>query len=686
MNRKERRAARKRGEGAGHGLPNTPPAAAMFAEAVRYHQAGQLAEAEACCRQTLVSDRHHVGGLHLLGTIAQQRGRFADAAVCFGEVIRLKPDIAAAHFELGRVLAAQGKIAEAAAAFERALVLAPGSSGAADYPKIFLGLVDLSKKQGDLAQAVRLAERALALGPDHAAAHNSLGTLLLEQGKTVEATAHFVRALMLAPELYEEYPDLQATLFKLNRAVKDAAARAHAAWPRRLDAKELFGAAGTADIYADAMLRCMLESAPVRAFELERLLTSIRRVLLEIAVTTDVDEEAFEFACSLARQCFINEYVFAITPEEERQVEELTSAVNRALSDGLTPSALKLAVLASYVPLGSLPRAASLLDRHWPAPLGALLAQQVSEPLEERRSYQSIPRLTEIAAGVSSSVRDQYEQNPYPRWVIPPRVSEAITVDQDLRSKFPNVSFRALGDRASIDVLIAGCGTGQHPIGLAQRYAGSSVLAIDLSLASLAYALRKTREIGLKNIEYAQADILQLGSLGRTFDLVDANGVLHHLEDPMAGWTVLLGLLRPNGLMRIGLYSELARRDVVAARAMIAERGFRATPEDIRRFRSDLTGLGPGVVKSLDFFSLSDCRDLLWHVQERRLTIPQIRAFLDANGLKFIGFELDARSARAYRARYPEDRSMADLGRWHTFETERPETFARMYQFWVQRA
>ena len=73
-----------------------------------------------------------------------------------------------------------------------------------------------------------------------------------------------------------------------------------------------------------------------------------------------------------------------------------------------------------------------------------------------------------------------------------------------------------LPSERSLDVLIAGCGTGQHAIETGRRFAGASVLAVDLSLTSLSYAFRKTRELGLQNIAYAQADILKLGAIGRT--------------------------------------------------------------------------------------------------------------------------------------------------------------------------
>ena len=217
--------------------------------------------------------------------------------------------------------------------------------------------------------------------------------------------------------------------------------------------------------------------------------------------------------------------------------------------------------MASYRPLSSLPDPRKLLERAWPDSVDRLLTQQIREVDEERQARDTIPRLTAIEGEIASAVRRQYEENPYPRWVVAPSPPVPVTVDGYLRSRFPLSSFRPLGDRSGVDILVAGCGTGEHSIGTARRYRGAKVLAVDLSLSSLSYAQRKTRELGLQNIEYAQADILALGSIGRSFDVIDASGVLHHLSDPAAGWRQLLALLRPGGLMRIGLYSELGRAD-----------------------------------------------------------------------------------------------------------------------------
>jgi len=161
--------------------------------------------------------------------------------------------------------------------------------------------------------------------------------------------------------------------------------------------------------------------------------------------------------------------------------------------------------------------------------------------------------------------------------------------------------------------------------------------------------------------------------------------VLHHLSDPAAGWRELLKLLRPSGLIRVGLYSELARADIVAGRQFIAERGFDTTAADIRRCRQEVLASLPALATFPDFFSTSGCRDLLFHVQEHRFSIPQIGEFLAAEKLSLIGFELHAGKLQNYRSTHPADRSMTDLKCWDAFEREHPTTFVGMYQFWCQR-
>ncbi len=535
------------------------------------------------------------------------------------------------------------------------------------------------QQDNKLEEAARIYKRLLLLKPDHAEASNNLAQVLQAQGKLAEASVHFARTLELMPQLLGQFIAICRTLIAVLPALGEAMLRANGAWPQRLSIDRLFGKFGLAAITSDPLLLTILRSTPVRDVALERVLSMLRAILLEAAIAGGVRNEALlAFSCALAQQCFIKEYVFATMPTEDSQVAQIKTDLRNM-------SPMQLAALAMYVPLHSLPDAQTLLDRTWPEDVNDIITQQLREPMQESALLDSIPQLTAIDDAVSQRVRQMYEENPYPRWVHVATNTAPLPIDLYLRGMFPTAAFTPRAKSESLDVLVAGCGTGWHAIGIASVLQGARLLAIDLSLASLAYAKRKTPPSLL--IDYAQADILQLGRIDRRFDVIDASGVLHHMADPFTGWRMLIGLLRPHGLMHLGLYSELGRRDVVATRTFIAERGYGTSPGEIRRARQDLLTMPfASVARFDDFFSTSECRDLLFHVQESRTTIPAIKTFLAEHGLKFIGFEFGEAALRSYRALFAERRwSMGDLDRWHEFEINYPNTFSGMYQFWVQK-
>jgi tetratricopeptide (TPR) repeat protein/2-polyprenyl-3-methyl-5-hydroxy-6-metoxy-1,4-benzoquinol methylase len=683
---------------------------------------GRLDDAAVHFNQASVLKRDFTAAHLGLGDLLMQQGRIDDARTRYQRALVIEPRSADAHYGLANVAMQQGRLDEATAEYRRVLALKP------DFAEACSNLGVVLASQGKLDEAAVLYRRAIALKPQLVDTYRNLGRVVLVQGdaagalaiartaldvaETEETKAFFVqcaRALttdapesdlrhMIARALSEgwsrpgEISSLAANLFKLADAGSVAVARVAAAWPGRLPASELWPSDELAIVSGDPLLRALIEAAPVQDIELERYITAARAALVELAAGPDaasiIAEDALRFFCALARQCFINEYVFAETEEEVRQARQLQDALCAALASGAPVPALWPVAVAAYVPLHSLDEVQALLQRPWPDPMRALLDQQVREPLQELQLRATIPALTTIADEISLAVQRQYEEMPYPRWIKPAPVGRPTTIDWYLCNQFPLAPVRNLAKRDGLDILIAGCGTGQHSIDTAQRFAPAKVLAVDLSLSSLSYAKRKTQELGLANIDYAQADLLQLAAIGRSFDVIEASGVLHHLRDPALGWRTLLSLLRPGGVMNVGLYSAIARADIRAARAFIAERGYGRTAADIRQCRQDLLGSADGtplknVSRYSDFFTVSECRDLLFHVQEHQLTIPEIKAFLTDNNLTFLGFA--NAPAQAYRACFPHDPAMTDLDHWHVFETENPKTFVNMYQFWVQK-
>jgi SAM-dependent methyltransferase len=431
----------------------------------------------------------------------------------------------------------------------------------------------------------------------------------------------------------------------------------------------------------------VLEQSKVCDAALEHWLTALRVSILHAAARRQMpaDGDTLTFCAALARQCFINEYVFFVTPEEAG----LLATVEAMAPD----DAAALLALAMYRPLTEIAEANAIATRSWsPPPAAAVVTQQIIEPREEAALRDGIARLTPIADGVTAQVRQQYEENPYPRWAsLPAPPWPTVLLDEHLRRLFPTAPFRPVGHEDTIDILVAGCGTGRHVLELAQTYRGAKVLAVDLSLSSLAHAKRRTPSRLADKVEFAQADLMVLGSaLGRSFDLINATGVFHHMPDPWAGWREIVELMKPDGVMQVGLYSAHARRDIVTVRQIIAERGYRATADDIRRLRHDLTMSGDDFtfMRLDDYFTVSTCRDLLFHVHEVQTTIPEIKAFLAENGLRFIGFDFGVfKGQEHYRNLFARNGwSLSDLDRWDAFERAQPQIFAGMYIFWVQKA
>jgi tetratricopeptide (TPR) repeat protein/2-polyprenyl-3-methyl-5-hydroxy-6-metoxy-1,4-benzoquinol methylase len=649
--------------------------------------------------------------------------RTAEAVESYRRALIIIPDYAEVHFNLGSLAMAQGRHGEAVQSLLRALEIKPEFAQARHALRIEL------RKLEDLNVAEASYRRVLAIEPESEEILHELAMVLLAQGKPADALELLMPMVERGPTWAIKIAFAASTArlrFKANdsriraaletaiaepwgmpfqlcspalslilhdRRIANCVRIANASWPTRSPKAALFAADGLTALAEDSLLHAMLKATPANSIEFERFLTCARYALLETAMSKQApglsDIAALGFYAALSQQCFVNEYIFDCDDREMIvAVACRAELLARLDANAVVPPLLLLAV-AAYFPLYTLRGASELLESNYPTPIEAVLRQQIREPLEEQAMRAGIACLTPITAGMSEEVRSQYEHNPYPRWVKLPRHLHSPCFNEVLRRCLPFGPFNPMADDSAPDALVAGCGTGSHPIQTTQRYRGVRVLAIDLSLSSISYAKRKTQELGITNIEYAQADILKLGGLARTFDIIESVGVLHHLADPFAGWRTLLSLLRPGGFMLLGFYSELARRHVVKARELISARGYSSTVEEIRRFRRDLALNSEVELRNLsqypDFYSTSDCRDLLFHVQEHRLTIPEIQSFLADTDLHFVGFDLEPILLHQYRARFAGDPSCTDLGNWASFEADNPDTFRGMYQFWIQR-
>ena len=169
------------------------------------------------------------------------------------------------------------------------------------------------------------------------------------------------------------------------------------------------------------------------------------------------------------------------------------------------------------------------------------------------------------------------------------------------------------------------------------------------------------------------------------FQLIDSFGVLHHLQDPLEGCRALAGLLVEGGVLRVGLYSRVARADkgIDQARARCAELLADPTQSHLRQARRQL--LDTSLIQYLDFHSLAGFRDLLAPAQEEVFAPSEAAQLLLDAGLSQVKLLGSEGLMRAFAERFP-GAAVDDWEAWDRFEEAHPFVFSQMFTFCGRRA
>lgn len=252
-----------------------------------------------------------------------------------------------------------------------------------------------------------------------------------------------------------------------------------------------------------------------------------------------------------------------------------------------------------------------------------------------------------MSDAVLPQVREQYEALPYP-----PR-----DPDEERRrllptwlDSLPMINHYCCAGRQDFRrgwrVLVAGGGTGDATIYLAEqlRATDAEIVHLDLSAASIAIARRRAEIRGLANIRWLQASLLELPRLGLgEFDYINCSGVLHHLPDPDAGLRALLAVLAAGGAIGVLVYATYGRTGVYQMQELLRRInvGCGGIEQRLEHARQVLATLPQTNWFARGEALISDHRrgdagiyDLLLHAQDRSYTVEELYAWLqDAHGL-----------------------------------------------------
>ena len=253
---------------------------------------------------------------------------------------------------------------------------------------------------------------------------------------------------------------------------------------------------------------------------------------------------------------------------------------------------------------------------------------------------------------MNKSVSAQYEAFPYPPRDPADEAKRLITGSPSHLLEINHYVYAGRRDFSQpFRALVAGGGTGDATIMLAQQLADgggdAEIVHLDLSEASIKVAKGRAKTRKLKNIKFVHGSILEAAKLDLgTFDYIDCCGVLHHMEDPLAGLKALESVLADDGGMGIMVYAPLGRTGVYPMQAMLrmlgsdspanvrldlARRMLGGLPETnwLRRnpFVGDHAGLGD-----------AGLFDLLLHSQDRPFSVLEVVQLAAGARLRLVGF------------------------------------------------
>ena len=423
-----------------------------------------------------------------------------------------------------------------------------------------------------------------------------------------------------------------------------------------------------------------LERVHLVDIRIEKCLQHLRRdILLNWDFYKNHAWDIIPFLSALGTLSWFNEFVFYQDDDERKALATIESEITSLIGNGELndEQVAKFCLLSSYKALLDVhPDIQNLkFSKKHNYEIRSLLKAQIKDPLREIEIGKTIPDFTNISDETSKAVRAMYEGRPYPRW----RSMGQLTLTEDMLRRGDN-----------LELLVAGCGPGHEPMQYVVSAPRVKITAIDLSVASMSYGKRMAEEFGINTIDFRHGDLMKVTDLNKTFDVITSSGVLHHLKEPEKGLAPLVSILKPNGRLSISLYSQYAR-DILLNPALdyIREKGYTRSEHDIREFRQDIMALPSDDPRALcaatsDFFSLSECTDLLFHVQEHRYTFPKIRDMIERHGLELHHITVESDVRKLYTDMFPDDPQMLNWDHLNAFEQKYPETFAGMYKTWFK--
>lgn len=113
-----------------------------------------------------------------------------------------------------------------------------------------------------------------------------------------------------------------------------------------------------------------------------------------------------------------------------------------------------------------------------------------------------------------------------------------------------------LGLRGDEHVLDVACGTGHATLAIAPKLPKGRITAVDLSPGMLEQARKKAASLGIRNIEFLERDMQDLGFNSRTFDKAVCAFGIFFVTDMEAQLAHIASMVKPGGMVMVTSFVE----------------------------------------------------------------------------------------------------------------------------------
>jgi SAM-dependent methyltransferase len=171
----------------------------------------------------------------------------------------------------------------------------------------------------------------------------------------------------------------------------------------------------------------------------------------------------------------------------------------------------------------------------------------------------------------SADVKKMYENHPYPSGKI----------DDNLIYDLAAIVGMTIDIEKVIDakILDVGCGTGHRLIGFASCYPQLQFVGLDMTQKSIETAKKLAEFHDVHNVSFIN-DKIENYKAKDEYDFIVSTGVLHHMEDPTKGFSMINRALKNDGIAILWLYHAIGEYDRMIKRDLVQIFSQASTPDN----------------------------------------------------------------------------------------------------------